>query len=80
MGGLHALTHEDDKDHAAHCAICDSVTTLNLTPISIPDTPDFIITPIELVLYKEVKTEYYFIVSSNTTSNQLFSRPPPTLL
>lgn len=80
MVGLHTLSHTDDKDHAVHCAICDSVTVLNLTPVLAPDTPQFSITSIELAVHKEVKTAYRFMVSGSIASNQLFSRPPPVFL
>ena len=78
--GLHALSHVDDKDeHAVHCVICDHAITHNLTPILTPDLDVFSIEHTEDVVEQEVIVDYNFILSSSIASNQLFSRPPPSI-
>ena len=80
MVGLHALTHDDDKDEALHCAVCDYATIHNLTPTLTPELHDFSIENTELVIIKNNLKHYRFITSNTTTSGQLFSRPPPFFL
>ncbi|MBF8150758.1 hypothetical protein ITJ86_12675 [Winogradskyella sp. F6397] len=80
MVGLHALTHDDDQDHALHCAICDNATINNLTPALTPDPLEFSIENTELVLYRNSTTHYEFVMSNTIATNQLLSRPPPFTL
>jgi len=80
MLGLHAFSHENDKDHAVQCAICDHVIANDLTPILTPDSQDFTIDGIEYIIQREISKSYSFIISNTIASNQLFSRPPPFLL
>ena len=80
MAGFHALSHTNDDDHGVDCAICIHVNTTNLTPAL---SPDFEYSPIEYVEFTiktEVINSYSFVASNAIASNQLFSRPPPSLL
>ncbi len=80
MIGLHALSHDDDNNHAVHCSICDNATIHNLAPALTPDTQEFLIENTELVINQSITRHYSFETSSTIASNQLFSRPPPFLL
>ena len=80
MTGLHALTHDNDKDHALHCTICDNATICNLTPALNPDVQEFTIENPEVSINRSIIKHYCFVTSNTIASNQLFSRPPPFLL
>lgn len=81
MAGLHVLSHTDDKDHALHCVVCDQAITHNFTPALTPGSQDFTIGDTTACLVKrEINTTYGFIISNTLATNQLFSRPPPSLL
>ncbi|UMB59295.1 hypothetical protein MHL31_09405 [Lutibacter sp. A80] len=80
MTGIHALLHNDDDEHALHCVICENAITHNLTPAITPDSEDFTIENIEFVTPKNLIKHYSFISLTTIESNQLFSRPPPSLL
>jgi len=80
MTGLHTLLHNDDDDHDSQCVICENAITYNLTPVLTPDLQDFTIEKIEFVIPKELIKHYSFISLSTIESNQLFSRPPPSLV
>ncbi|UMB52777.1 hypothetical protein MKD41_10560 [Lutibacter sp. A64] len=80
MTGLHALSHNNDDDHDLQCVICENAITHNLTPALTPDLQDFTIENIEFIIPKELINHYGFINLSTIESNQLFSRPPPSLL
>ncbi|WP_111307873.1 hypothetical protein [Confluentibacter sediminis] len=81
MAGLHVLSHTDDKDHALHCVVCDQAITHNFTPALTPDSQEFVIGETTAYLVKkEISKSYGFIISNTLAANQLFSRPPPSLL
>jgi len=80
MVGLHVLSHTNDNDHALHCTICDHVIAHNLTPAITPDLQDFTLETVDFFVWEEVSKNYNFIISSTIASDQLFSRPPPSLL
>ncbi|WP_281979411.1 hypothetical protein [Tenacibaculum mesophilum] len=80
VGGLHVLSHTDDKDHTSHCTICDHAVVSDLTPLVTPDTLDFSIENNEYIVLREVIKDYNFIISGTITAEQLFSRPPPFLV
>ncbi len=80
MAGIHALSHADDKEHALHCVICDHAITHNLTPALTPNLQDYTIENNEPVVQKEITKQYSFVTTKTIASNQLFSRPPPSLL
>ena len=80
IAGLHVLSHSDDNDHALHCAICDHALVNGMTPALASDIQDFKIENTEPVVRGEIIENYSFVISSNIASNQLFSRPPPSLL
>ncbi|REH50518.1 hypothetical protein C7448_104130 [Tenacibaculum gallaicum] len=80
VGGLHVLSHTDDKDHTSHCTICDHAVASDLTPLVTPDTLDFSVENNEYVVLREVIKDYNFIISGIITTGELFSRPPPSLV
>lgn len=80
VGGLHVLSHTDDKDHTSHCTICDHTVASDLTPLVTPDTLDFSVENTEHFVQREVIKNYDFIISGTITAEQLFSRPPPFLV
>ena len=80
MAGLHVLSHTDDKDHAIHCSICDQAISNNLTPALAPEEQDFTIANTEPIFRTGIIENYHFIVSNTIATDQLFSRPPPSLL
>lgn len=80
MAGLHALSHENDDNHGVDCAICIHVNTNNLTPTIAPDLQDCAFENTEFIVQKETTSFYSFVVTNTIASDQLFSRPPPTLL
>jgi len=77
MIGLHALTHEGDKDDVAHCAVCDNATIHKLTPVLILEPQEFSIENNELIINRSTIKDFTFITSNTVNSDQLFSRPPP---
>ncbi|SHJ56275.1 hypothetical protein [Pseudozobellia thermophila] len=80
MAGLHVLSHSDDKDNLVHCTVCDLTTAQNLLPAITPDLPDFTVNNFEEIYLQESNAEYAFVVNSTLDSDQLFSRPPPSIL
>lgn len=80
MAGLHVLSHSNDQDHALHCSICDQAIVQDLAPALPVELPDFSLENNEFVVQQELATRYNFVVSNTLPSNQLFSRPPPSLL
>tara|TARA_R110002049_G_scaffold3514_2_gene26324 strand:+ start:3763 stop:4071 length:309 start_codon:yes stop_codon:yes gene_type:complete len=80
MAGLHVLAHTDDKEHALHCYICDHAVSHNLTPAISADTPEYRIENPESIPQIEKSVDYDFVVSNTIDADQLFSRPPPSLL
>lgn len=80
VAGLHVLLHSDDNDHALHCAVCDHTLVHGMTPAIAADIQDFKIENTEPIVSAEIIENYRFVVSSIIASNQLFSRPPPSLL
>lgn len=80
MAGLHVLAHTDDKEHALHCYICDHAVSHNLTPAISEDIPEYGIENTECILQIQKSVHYDFVVSSTIAADQLFSRPPPSLL
>ncbi|MGS2762794.1 hypothetical protein [Sinomicrobium sp. M5D2P9] len=80
MAGLHVLTHNDDKDHLVHCAVCDHIITGNHTPVLPSDTEEFRLQNEEPVVVKEIAGEYHFVYGNTDIPNHLFSRPPPASL
>ena len=78
--GLHALSHMNDKDHALSCTICDHIISHNLTPVISQDIEDYSIATIDFFVQKEIDNKYHFIASNTIESDQLFSRPPPSLV
>ncbi|PXX26327.1 hypothetical protein [Arenibacter sp. ARW7G5Y1] len=80
MAGLHVLSHTDDKEHALHCYICDHAVSNNLTPAISADIPEYGIKNTESIPQLENSEHYDFVVSSTIATDQLFSRPPPSLL
>ncbi|MCK0148070.1 hypothetical protein MWU78_20660 [Arenibacter sp. F26102] len=80
MAGLHVLSHTDDKEHALHCYICDNAVSHNLSPAISADIPEYGIKNTESILQIEKSENYAFVVSSTIARDQLFSRPPPSLL
>ncbi|EPR74321.1 hypothetical protein ADIWIN_0663 [Winogradskyella psychrotolerans RS-3] len=80
MVGLHALTHDEDKEQDLHCEVCDYATINNVTPILTPETQEFYIENTELVIVRDNFNAYSFVTPKTITSSQLLSRPPPFLL
>ena len=81
--GLHALSHNhdlDESDHALHCVICDHATAINLTPALTPEPQEFSFEIKEYVFTQDLRKYYNYIHSNTITSNELFCRPPPSLL
>lgn len=77
MGGLHVLTHANDKEHVAHCLICDHIIAHNITPVLAPDFEEYEINIVQFLVKKEIQRDYEFVLSHTIPINQLFSRPPP---
>lgn len=80
IAGLHVLLHTDDKDNAIHCTVCDHAITHNLIPALTPDLSGFTINNIDIIVHREITKNYSFIISGTIASDQLLSRPPPSLL
>lgn len=80
MASFHVITHADDKEHALHCTICDHIITNNATPVIAVEDIEFDFQIIEFAPPRQVANHYSFEISSEITSDQLFSRPPPALL
>lgn len=80
MVGLHALTHDEDKDQELHCEVCDYATINNVIPILTPEAQEFYIENTELVIVRDNLNAYSFVTHKTITSSQLLSRPPPFLL
>ena len=80
MVGLHALTHNEDKDQDLHCEVCDYATIYNVTPALNPEAQEFYVENTELVIFKDNLNDYSFVAPNTITSSQLLSRPPPFLL
>ena len=78
--GLHALTHNDDKDYQDHCEICHNIAADSHNPAVVLDYQEVIPQEVEFVLQKEIGTDYDFQVSYNSVPSLLFSRPPPSIL
>ncbi|MHA7941735.1 hypothetical protein ACJOV8_001475 [Formosa sp. 3Alg 14/1] len=81
--GLHALSHAhdvDDSDHALHCVICDHATAINLTPAISPEPQEFSFEIKEYVFTQDLRKYYNYIHSNTITTDELFSRPPPSLI
>lgn len=76
---LHGVFHSDEEDYTVHCKLCDAVITNNFTPLQVIDTQDFEIELVEYKIQNEIKTFYSFLISNTIASNQLFSRPPPSV-
>lgn len=77
IAGLHSLTHLDDHNEHADCAVCDFITVQNNTPIL---SVDFNFTETnrhESIFIQEPFTAYNVYFSSIENSVQLFCRPPP---
>ena len=79
LAGLHVLSHTDDKEHAAHCFICDHAVTHNLTPALAADIPELNFERKVDVLFSEITDDYHFTYAASVFPDQLFSRPPPTI-
>ncbi|MFD2541438.1 hypothetical protein ACFSSB_03840 [Lacinutrix gracilariae] len=77
MVGLHALTHEENDEHAIHCNICDHTITSNLYPSIVPDAQECTLVHTDLFFNKEVIKQYRFTYTNNIATNRLFCRPPP---
>ncbi len=80
IAGLHVLLHSDDKDNVIHCTVCDHAITHNLIPALTPDLNGLTINNIKTISQIEITKNYSFIISGAIASDQLFSRPPPSLL
>ncbi|WP_146035157.1 hypothetical protein [Formosa algae] len=79
--GLHALSHhEDDDDHDLHCVVCYHAAAINHTPALAPDLQEFSFEIKEYVFTQDLRKYYNYIHSNAIASNELFCRPPPTLL
>lgn len=79
MIGLHALTHEDDKNDT-HCEICDHAVINDSTPLATLSPQEFLIENTELIIGKPSIKRYRFINSYAIANDQLFCRPPPFTL
>ena len=77
MVGLHTFMHAEDDDHATPCAVCEHAITQNLTPFISPQGEELVIAINPIIVIKETRTAYNFLVSFCIATNQLFSRPPP---
>ncbi|WP_147676930.1 hypothetical protein [Algibacter pacificus] len=80
MASFHVLSHNDHDDHGADCSICIQINVTNLTPIL---SPDFDYSPIEYIAFtvkRDTDNTYNFLGSNIIDPNQLFSRPPPSVL
>ncbi|UMB60763.1 hypothetical protein MHL31_00785 [Lutibacter sp. A80] len=75
--GLHSLTHDNDKEHAAHCDICEQAIIHNSIPVLSTVLQSFEIQNIELITKSELINNYKFISSSGIYLDKLLSRPPP---
>jgi len=77
MIGLHALTHDEDKDQELHCEVCDYATIHNVTPTLTPKAQESYIENTELAIVRDNLIDYCFVTPNTITSSQLFCRPPP---
>lgn len=80
MASFHVITHAEDKEHALHCTICDHIITTNSTPVVAVDVTEFTFENTEFAIPNQVTNHYSFEISSKIASDQLFCRPPPSLL
>ena len=80
MASFHVISHAEDKEHALHCTICDHIVTTNSTPIVAADVDQYSFVNTEFAIPNQVINHYSFVISSEIASDQLFSRPPPSLL
>lgn len=80
MAGLHSLVHEDDKDHYAHCVVCDHLLKSHDNPETLLSNTEFTFLAIEPIPQGEILKDYGFLVNGVLTIGQLFSRPPPNFI
>lgn len=80
MASVHAWSHINDDDHGVDCTICIQINTNNLTPAISPDLQYSPIEYVEFTVKKDITNSYSFVASNTIASDQLFSRPPPSLL
>ncbi|WP_073151109.1 hypothetical protein [Mesonia phycicola] len=80
LGGLHAISHIKDKDHAKHCTICHHSIVNDLTPALQPEIQDFSLEKVEVFVKTEISKDNHFLVVSAVESNELLPRPPPNLI
>ncbi|PKV50377.1 hypothetical protein ATE84_2434 [Aquimarina sp. MAR_2010_214] len=80
IGDFHMLFHTCDKDKIVHCTICEHAIIHDLTPFITPDTQGFTFENTEFVVQREMVKHYDFFSCGTIRPDQLFSRPPPSLL
>ena len=77
VGGLHALTHDEDYSNIQHCKICEISTTVNFTPLLKTGT---IVLPSTKYFFVKQRLNNKALVDihkNNYFSGYLFARPPP---
>ncbi|WP_335967082.1 hypothetical protein [Galbibacter sp. PAP.153] len=77
LAGLHVILHSDDKDHLAHCIVCDHAIANEHTPVLPAQTQEITFENIEVFVERPIIQGHYFHYCSQGIPNQLFSRPPP---
>ncbi|MCR9228272.1 MAG: hypothetical protein NXH90_12705 [Flavobacteriaceae bacterium] len=80
MAGLHVLAHEGDQDHYAHCIVCDHVVKGQDAPELFLASTEYVINVPGPIPQEQVSNEYEFLFDGVLTIDQLFSRPPPSLI
>jgi len=80
LGGLHAISHIEDKDHAKHCTVCHHSIVNDLTPTLNPEIQNFSLENVEVFVKIEISKDYHSLVLSTVESNELLPRPPPFLV
>ena len=75
---VHSFTHSDDNEEIEQCTICDNMVAQNAVPFITPDFVEF--STKKVAFYQRDYFEKFASVflRAAITSDQLFSRPPPT--
>lgn len=78
MISLHVFLHEDEKEEAPHCIVCDHVLINNhLTPVIPIDGGEITFKSIAVFVARDCNIHYQDAYVASTVPSQLFSRPPP---
>lgn len=80
MAGLHALSHHSDTDHVTQCIVCELAVVNSLHPVLPSTSADASLVSVEMIVKNEINADFDGNIDQSISRDQLFSRPPPSIL